>query len=96
MYILHNSLMATAEEMADPGALRALRDIRKLAPGIRRTIAIVMDQLAEDPRSGDRLHGGWEGYWKPRTGEHRITFRIVGPGSVEIQYVRHRREAYRR
>lgn len=75
---------------------RALRDIRKLAPEIRRTIAIALDQLAEDPRSGDRLHGDWDGYWKLRTGEHRIIFRIVGPDAVEIQYVRHRRDAYRR
>lgn len=74
---------------------RALRDIRKLSPRTRRTIAIALDQLAEDPRSGDRLHGDWDGYWKLRTGQHRIIYELVGLGSVEVQYVRHRREAYR-
>lgn len=74
---------------------RALRDIRKLAPEVRRRISIALDRLADDPRSGDRLHGDWEGYWKIRTSDYRIVYRIISADAVEIQYVRHRREAYR-
>ena len=74
---------------------RALRDIRKLTPALRRHIEIALDALFDDPRAGDRLHGDWEGYWKLRAGEYRIIYRIARPGVVEVFYVRHRREAYR-
>lgn len=73
---------------------RALRDIRKLPPEVRRRIEIVLDVLIDDPKAGDALRGDWEGYWKLRTGDYRIIYRIIG-GGVEVQYVRHRREAYR-
>lgn len=74
---------------------RALRDIRKLPPGVRHRIEVELDRLIDDPRSGDPLHGDWKGYWKLRVGEYRIVYRIPNPDSVEVQYVRHRREAYR-
>jgi mRNA interferase RelE/StbE len=77
-------------------ARRALRDIRKMTPDLRRRLEIALDQLIDDPRAGDPLHGDWEGYWKLRTGDHRIVYRIANAHVVEIQYVRHRREAYRR
>ena len=75
---------------------RALRDIRRLPPEGKRKIEITLDQLIDDPQSGDRLYGDWEGYWKLRTGDYRIIYRIVDGATVEVQYVRHRREAYRR
>ncbi len=75
---------------------RALRDIRKLPHQARREIEIALEQLAEDPRAGDPLHGDWKGYWKLRSGDHRIIYRITDHHVVEVQYVRHRREAYRR
>lgn len=75
---------------------RALRDIRKLPPEARRMIEVSLNQLIDDPRSGDRLHGEWEGYWKLRTSDYRIIYRIQDGAVVEVQYVRHRREAYRR
>lgn len=74
---------------------RAFRDIRKLPPEVRRTIEVVLDELREDPRAGDRLHGDWEGYWKLRSGAYRIIYRIVDAATVEVQYVRHRRDVYR-
>ncbi len=73
---------------------RARRDIRKLTPGTRRQIEVALDELIDAPRAGDRLDGEWEGYWKLRTGDYRIIYRIVARGVVEVQYVRHRREAY--
>jgi mRNA-degrading endonuclease RelE of RelBE toxin-antitoxin system len=75
---------------------RALRDIRKLPAEARRMIEIALDALMDDPRSGDPLHGDWEGHWKLRTGSHRIIYRLENSDVVEIQYVRHRREAYHR
>jgi mRNA interferase RelE/StbE len=74
---------------------RALRDIRKLPREARRTIEIALDALMDDPRSGDPLHGDWDGYWKLRAGAYRIPYRLEN-SNVEIQYVRHRRDAYRR
>ena len=77
-------------------ARRALRDIRKVPPEARRMVEVALDQLMDDPRSGDRLHGEWEGYWKLRTGDYRIIYRILEGTLVEVQYVRHRRDAYRK
>jgi len=77
-------------------ARRALRDIRKVPPEARRMVEVALDQLMDDPRSGDRLHGEWEGYWKLRTGDYRIIYRILDGTLVEVQYVRHRRDAYRK
>ncbi len=75
---------------------RALRNIRKLPVEARRVIEIALDALMDDPRSGDPLHGDWEGYWKLRAGPYRIIYRLEDGKAVETQYVRHRREAYRR
>lgn len=75
---------------------RALRDIRKLPPRARREIEIALDLLIDEPRAGDPLHGDWRGYWKLRAGSYRILYRIVDEETVEIQYVRHRRDAYRK
>ncbi len=75
---------------------RAVRDIRKMTPDLRRRLEIALDQLIDDPKAGDPLHGDWEGYWKLRTGDYRIIYRIINAHVVEVQYVRHRREAYRR
>ena len=74
---------------------RALRDIQKMPPELRRRLEIALDQLMDDPNSGDPLHGDWKGYWKLRMGDYRIVYRIV-THVVEVQYVRLRREAHRR
>jgi len=75
---------------------RAMRDIRKLPPDARRRVELAIDELFDDVRAGDRLHGEWEDYWKLRAGNYRVIYRIVNEGSVEIQYIRHRRHAYKR
>ncbi len=74
---------------------RALRDIRKMAPAAERQIEVVLDELIDEPQAGDRLNGEWGGYWKLRTGDYRIVYRVVDRDAVEVQYVRHCREAYR-
>lgn len=75
---------------------RALRDIRKLSPEARRLIEVAVDALMDDPTSGDPLHGDWKGYRKLRAGAYRIIYRPKDSDVVEVQYVRHRRDAYRR
>lgn len=76
---------------------RALRDIRKVPAEARRQIEIALDALIDEPRSGDPLHGNWEGYWKLRSGSYRIIYRLKNSDvEVQYQYVRHRRKAYRR
>ena len=74
---------------------RALRDIRKLSPEVRRRIEIALDALIDDPYAGDLLHGDWKGYWKLRAGDYRILYRVTNHDTMEVQYVRQRREAYR-
>jgi mRNA interferase RelE/StbE len=74
---------------------RALRDIRKLPKDAQRRIELAMDELFDNVRAGDKLHGEWEGYWKLRAGDYRIIYKIKSEVLVEIQYVRHRRRAYR-
>ncbi len=75
---------------------RAMRDIKKLQPEVRRRIELAIDELFDNVRAGDRLHGDWEGYWKLRAGDYRVIYEIKNENSVEIQYVRHRRQAYQR
>lgn len=74
---------------------RAMRDIKKLPRNVQRRIELAIDELLDDVRAGDRLHGEWEGYWKLRAGDYRIIYRIKSEALIEIQYVRHRRVAYR-
>ncbi|MEM2866682.1 MAG: type II toxin-antitoxin system RelE/ParE family toxin [Candidatus Hadarchaeales archaeon] len=74
---------------------RALRDVKKLPEKARRQIELAIDELFDNVRAGDKLHGEWEGCWKLRAGDYRIIYKIKSETSVEIQYVRHRRKAYR-
>jgi len=74
---------------------RALRDIRKLPKDVQRRVELAIDKLFDDVRAGDELHGEWEGCWKLRAGDYRIIYRIKSEALVEVQYVRHRRRAYR-
>jgi len=74
---------------------RAMWDMKKLPTGIQRLIELAIDELMDDVRAGDKLHGEWGGYRKLRAGNYRVIYKIKSEASVEIQYVRHRRRAYR-
>ncbi len=74
---------------------RALRDVKKLPENAKRRTELAIDELFDDARAGDKLHGEWEGYWKLRAGDYRIIYKIKSETSVEIQYIRRRRTAYR-
>ncbi len=75
---------------------RAMRDIRKLPKGVRRRIELKIGDLFVNVGYGDELHGEWEGYRKLRAGDYRIIYKVGRGAVVEIQYVRHRRKAYRK
>jgi mRNA interferase RelE/StbE len=75
---------------------RAMRDIRKLPLDVQRQIELAMDELFDDIRAGDKLHGEWVGYWKLRAGDYRVIYRIKSDREVEVQYIRHRHKAYRK
>jgi len=68
---------------------RAMRDIRKLPLDVQRRIELAIDELFDDIRAGDKLHGEWVGYWKLRAGDYRVIYRIKSDMEVEVQYVRH-------
>ncbi len=74
---------------------RAMRDMKKLPRDVQRRIELAIDELLDDIRAGDKLHGEWEGYWKLRAGDYRIIYEIKSEALIEIQYIRHRRKAYR-
>ena len=52
---------------------------------------LAIDELFDNVRAGDKLHGDWEGYRKLRAGDYQIIYAIKDENSVEIQYIRHRR-----
>ena len=74
---------------------RSLRDLKKLPGDVRRRMELAIDELFDDIRAGDKLHGEWEGCWKLRAGDYRIIYKIKSEALIEIQYVKHRRSAYR-
>jgi len=75
---------------------RAMRDIRKLPLDVQRRIELTIDELFDDIRAGDKLHGEWAGYWKLRAGDYRVVYRSKSDMEVEVQYIRHRHKAYRK
>lgn len=51
---------------------RFIRASRKLGEQIAKAI----DRLALHPGLGEPLRGEWKGYWKYRTGNYRIVYRV--------------------
>jgi mRNA interferase RelE/StbE len=49
--------------------------------------------LAGNPRSGDQLHGDFEGLFKLRVGDYRVIYALVGQ-DVLVLRIRHRSKAY--
>jgi mRNA interferase RelE/StbE len=74
------------------------RDLRRLT---RRTLIraqAAIDSLAENPRRrGVKKIEGESATYRLRIGDYRVIYTIDDAGRVVlVQYVRHRREAYRR
>ena len=79
-------------------SVKALKDIRRLAPTDRQRIIAKIEQYAEDAGSLTRQVTTLSGsnYRRMRVGSHRVIFSIerFEDARMIILRVRHRREAY--
>ncbi|MCC7023521.1 MAG: type II toxin-antitoxin system RelE/ParE family toxin [Thermomicrobiales bacterium] len=80
-------------EIANP----AERDIRRLAPDVRRRVLSAFRGLAVIPRRGDiKKLRGTDNEYRLRVGDWRAIFEVDGEERVvRILVVAHRRDAYR-
>ena len=70
------------------------RDLRKIAPkDVERVLKQIRMVLGDDPRSGESLHGDFEGLLKLRVGEYRVVYALSGNDVVGLR-IRHRSKAY--
>ncbi|HTV47732.1 MAG TPA: type II toxin-antitoxin system RelE/ParE family toxin [Phycisphaerae bacterium] len=74
---------------------RALRDIAGLPLIIQGRIEDIVERLAEWPNVGGKkaLRGDWKGYYRVRTGDYRVIFRVEGK-TLFIVKVDHRKNVY--
>lgn len=69
-------------------------DIRKIAPkDVDRILKRIRTVLGDNPQSGERLHGDFEGLLKLRIGEYGVVYALSGDDVVVLR-VRHRSKAY--
>ncbi len=75
----------------------ARRQLRRLAPEVRRRLAPAIDRLADDPRpSGVVKLGGADLGYRLRVGDYRIVYELYDDRLVVLVIrVGHRREVYR-
>ncbi len=70
------------------------RDLKKIASkDVDRILKQIRTVLGENPQSGERLHGDFEGLLKLRIGEYRVVYAISGDDVVVLR-IRHRAKAY--
>jgi mRNA interferase RelE/StbE len=58
-----------------------------------RILRQIRTSLEENPRSGDALHGEFQGLYKLRIGDYRVIYTLVGQ-DVLVLRIRHRGKAY--
>ena len=70
-------------------------DLKQIDPKkVKRILREITAVLGEDPRSGEALHGEFEGLYKLRLGEYRVIYALIEEGVLVLR-VRHRSKAYR-
>jgi mRNA interferase RelE/StbE len=66
------------------------KDLKKVNPNDKqRILGQIEETLSGDPRSGEALHGEFEGLFKLRIGDYRVIFALAGE-DVLILRIRHR------
>jgi mRNA interferase RelE/StbE len=69
-------------------------DLKKVAPSDKqRILRQVEEVLGNDPRSGEPLHGEFEGLFKFRVGDYRVVYALAG-ADILVLRIRHRSKAY--
>ena len=74
------------------------KDLRTVSAKVRARILARIAGLREEPfpRQAIKLAGG-QAWYRLRVGDYRIVYGVdFGTRQVVVQYVRHRRDAYRR
>ncbi len=70
------------------------RDLKKVDQGDRQRILVQIEEvLGSDPRSGEALHGEFDGFFKLRVGEYRVVYAMLGD-DVLVLRIRRRSKAY--
>jgi len=70
-------------------------DLKRIDPKkIKRVLREITIVLGGNPRSGEALHGEFEGLYKLRVGDYRVIYALIEEG-VLILRIRHRSKAYR-
>ena len=69
-------------------------DLKKINPQDRQGILRQIEEtLGADVRSGEALHGEFEGLFRLRVGDYRVVYAIIGR-DVLVLRVRHRSKSY--
>jgi len=69
-------------------------DLKKIQPADKeRIIRGIESTLQEEPRSGEPLHGEFEGLFKLRVGDYRVVYALSGR-DVLVLRIRPRSKAY--
>ena len=76
----------------------AHKDLRRIAPAQLPKLIAALGALAETPRpAGVRKLVGSDNRYRVRVGDYRIIYEIFDTSErIEVQAVRHRRDAYRK
>ena len=69
-------------------------DLKKIGPkDVERILRQAREELTDNPRGGDALHGEFEGLYKLRVGDYRVVYALSGQ-DVLVLRIRHRGKAY--
>jgi mRNA interferase RelE/StbE len=69
-------------------------DLKKLSQkDVERMLRQIRNDLGENPRAGEPLHGEFEGLFKFRVGDFRVIYALSGQ-DVLVLRIRHRSKAY--
>jgi mRNA-degrading endonuclease RelE of RelBE toxin-antitoxin system len=69
-------------------------DLKKISPSDKqRVLRQIEEILGSNPRSGEPLHGEFEGLFKFRVGDYRAIYAFAG-ADVLVLRIRHRSKAY--
>ena len=71
------------------------RDLRQIdQKNLERILREVRNVLGNSPRSGEALHGEFEGLYKLRIGDYRVIYALLEQ-DVLVLRIRHRSKVYR-